>query len=43
MARDRQHTDLETLVRDELKGNKYQLRLRLRLLSCTNLITAEIP
>jgi hypothetical protein len=42
MARDRQHTDLETLVRDELKGNKYQLRLWLRLLSCTNLITAEI-
>ncbi|HTZ02251.1 MAG TPA: MarR family transcriptional regulator [Xanthobacteraceae bacterium] len=35
-------TDVEALVRDEPKGSKHQLRLWLRLLSCTNLITAEI-
>jgi DNA-binding MarR family transcriptional regulator len=39
---DREHTDIETLVRDEPKGHKHQLRLWLRLLSCTNLITTEI-
>jgi len=38
----RDDTDVETLVRDEPKGRKHQLRLWLRLLSCTNLITAEI-
>jgi DNA-binding MarR family transcriptional regulator len=42
MPRAFQHTDVETLVRDEPKGSKHQLRLWLRLLSCTNLITAEI-
>lgn len=42
MARDFEHTDVEALVRDEPKGSKHQLRLWLRLLSCTNLITAEI-
>lgn len=40
--RDNEHTDVETLLRDEPKGRKQQLRLWLRLLSCTNLITAEI-
>jgi DNA-binding MarR family transcriptional regulator len=35
-------TDVETIVRDEPKGRKRQLRLWLRLLSCANLITAEI-
>ena len=40
--RELEHTDVETLVRDEPKGSKHQLRLWLRLLSCTNLITAEI-
>lgn len=40
--REVEHTDVETLVRDEPKGSKHQLRLWLRLLSCTNLITAEI-
>jgi DNA-binding MarR family transcriptional regulator len=40
--RDNERTDVETLVRDEPKGRKQQLRLWLRLLSCTNLITAEI-
>jgi DNA-binding MarR family transcriptional regulator len=38
----RDDTDVETLVRDEPKGHKHELRLWLRLLSCTNLITAEI-
>jgi DNA-binding MarR family transcriptional regulator len=42
MPREFEHTDVETLVRDEPKGSKHQLRLWLRLLSCTNLITAEI-
>src|SRR5579864_5917963 len=37
-----ERTDVETLVRDEAKGRKQDLRLWLRLLSCTNLITAEI-
>lgn len=41
-SRELEHTDVETLVRDEPKGSKHQLRLWLRLLSCTNLITAEI-
>ena len=41
-ARELERTDVETLVRDEPKGSKHQLRLWLRLLSCTNLITAEI-
>jgi DNA-binding MarR family transcriptional regulator len=40
--RDNEPTDAETLLRDEPKGRKQQLRLWLRLLSCTNLITAEI-
>jgi DNA-binding MarR family transcriptional regulator len=40
--RDNERTDVETLLRDEPKGRKQQLRLWLRLLSCTNLITAEI-
>jgi DNA-binding MarR family transcriptional regulator len=40
--RELEHTDVETLVRNEPKGSKHQLRLWLRLLSCTNLITAEI-
>ncbi len=37
-----EHIDIETLVRDEPKGRKSELRLWLRLLSCANLITAEI-
>ena len=41
-TRELEHTDVEALVRDEPKGRKNQLRLWLRLLSCTNLITAEI-
>ena len=42
MPREHEHTDVETLVRNEPKGHRHQLRLWLRLLSCTNLITAEI-
>lgn len=34
--------DVEALVRDEPAGSKMELRLWLRLLSCTNLISAEI-
>src|SRR5581483_3049563 len=41
-TRELEHTDVEALVRDEPKRRKNQLRLWLRLLSCTNLITAEI-
>jgi len=40
--REHGHTDVEALVRDEPRGRKSELRLWLRLLSCTNLITAEI-
>jgi len=35
-------TDVEAMVRDEPHGRKQHLRLWLRLLSCTNLISAEI-
>ena len=35
-------TDVEAMVRDEPYGRKQHLRLWLRLLSCTNLISAEI-
>lgn len=35
-------TDVEAMVRDEPDGRKRHLRLWLRLLSCTNLISAEI-
>ncbi|MBI5113291.1 MAG: MarR family transcriptional regulator [Rhodovulum sp.] len=34
--------DVEALVRDEPAGSKMELRLWLRLLSCANLISAEI-
>ncbi|RAI45353.1 MarR family winged helix-turn-helix transcriptional regulator [Rhodoplanes roseus] len=34
--------DVEALVRDEPAGSKMELRLWLRLLSCSNLISAEI-
>jgi DNA-binding MarR family transcriptional regulator len=35
-------TDVEAMLREEPHGRKHQLRLWLRLLSCTNLISAEI-
>ncbi len=34
--------DVEAIVRDEPEGKKLQLRVWLRLLSCANLISAEI-
>lgn len=42
MMSDSDVTDVEAMVRDEPDGRKRHLRLWLRLLSCTNLISAEI-